>query len=686
MKQIRLLELELTNYRNIDHEVYVFGGKNAKIVGENRIGKTNTLEAIYFLFSNYLLDGSNDLTALKPLADTKKVVSVKGTFLVDDKEISIEKRYAENWVKKRGTTEVVLDGHYEEYFFNTVKQDKAKAYYDLLEEHFGVRNDSKGEVDVIQMLTNPLYLGNLGDSKDWTILRNFIIKIIGDVTNEEVFIAEPTTLLVKEDMEKALNNVEQVKKQYANGIKDLEQKITADNANIEMLEKTPKPSDEEVAVAQKGIEEHQNEIARLQSSIGTNAVVETLEKQVVETKKQVLDLNTREFTAFQASKTDPNADVNKQIADVNAEISDYIEKKMSVNSELQSMKNAKTYNETMRDGCVKHRQELIDDLRATRAEIANVDNLIQTECPTCHRPLEASDIDNARQEFIESHKFKEQNIIDEGKANTQKMQDCEAKLKEIDAQIAVYEKDLADIEGAIATRRNHINELKAKLVVSDSGAFVESDELKALRKKLADLEEQLRKAREEDSQANTSTAQLIAKEKEAIVPFQKVIDDKAYYDRQMQVLNAVRAQREGRNKELADLEQKKECLNLFTFTKLRLLNEHTAKVFGNIRFQLIKENLNGGFDPVCKPYIYDVDKDASTNTIWKSGSKSEKIVTGIAIAEAIKKELGLTELPYLFDEGGEISTDTFSTKFKTDAQIICVKVEDNIFKPVVVNF
>ena len=80
MKEVRLLEFELTNYRNIEHEVYVFDGSNAKIVGENRIGKTNTLEAIYFLLTNYLLDGSSDLSAIKPLSDTKKEVRVEGTF------------------------------------------------------------------------------------------------------------------------------------------------------------------------------------------------------------------------------------------------------------------------------------------------------------------------------------------------------------------------------------------------------------------------------------------------------------------------------------------------------------------------------------------------------------------------------------------------------------------------------
>ena len=114
-----------------------------------------------------------------------------------------------------------------------------------------------------------------------------------------------------------------------------------------------------------------------------------------------------------------------------------------------------------------------------------------------------------------------------------------------------------------------------------------------------------------------------------------------------------------------------------------MLDEKVESVFGHIKFQLVKQNINGGFDTVCKPYIYNVDKDQSTEVLWKSGSKSERIVTGIAIAECIKRALDLPNLPFLFDEGGEISTDTFRTKFKTESQLICVKVQDNILKPMV---
>mgnify|MGYP003301318948 FL=1 len=85
MKSVKLIKLELTNYRNIEHAIYEFNG-NSKIVGENRIGKTNTLESIYYLLSDALLNGNNDVASIKPLSDTKAIVKVEGTFDVDGED------------------------------------------------------------------------------------------------------------------------------------------------------------------------------------------------------------------------------------------------------------------------------------------------------------------------------------------------------------------------------------------------------------------------------------------------------------------------------------------------------------------------------------------------------------------------------------------------------------------------
>ena len=81
--------------------------------------------------------------------------------------------------------------------------------------------------------------------------------------------------------------------------------------------------------------------------------------------------------------------------------------------------------------------------------------------------------------------------------------------------------------------------------------------------------------------------------------------------------------------------------------------------------------------------MFDTVKNESTGVPWASASKSERVETGIAIAEALKKHLNLPDLPFLFDEGGEISTSTFAARFPTKSQIVCVRVIDDVMSPTV---
>ena len=174
--KVELKSLELTNYRNIKHASYDFDG-DSKIVGDNRIGKTNTLEAIVWLLTGKLLNGSSDIAAIKPMEDTKSEVRVEGAFQVGDNTILLRKEYGEEWTKTRGTSDLVFKGHYLKYYYNGVQQKTERDFWALLKEDFGIKEDYRG-IDLFQMLVNPFYLGDIGESKDWTNLRTFIISLI----------------------------------------------------------------------------------------------------------------------------------------------------------------------------------------------------------------------------------------------------------------------------------------------------------------------------------------------------------------------------------------------------------------------------------------------------------------------------------------------------------------------------
>ena len=116
-------------------------------------------------------------------------------------------------------------------------------------------------------------------------------------------------------------------------------------------------------------------------------------------------------------------------------------------------------------------------------------------------------------------------------------------------------------------------------------------------------------------------------------------------------------------------EQKLESAKSYYIKQADLLDKAQADLFGKKYFAFIKQNINGNYEPICK-LIYD------EKVPYTSCSQSEKIRLGIDLIESLRKLIDLPLLPILFDEGGEISKDTFS-KIKTDAQIICVRVSDD---------
>lgn len=680
MKNIELKELELTNYRNIEFAKYEFNG-NSKIIGENRIGKTNTLEAIYWLLTDKLLDGSSDVAAIKPLKDTSLEVRVKATFIIDGKEITLEKQFKERWVKTRGTTNIEFKGHDLTCVHNGVKQSTVKEYNQLVAEDFGFEQDSSTKVNFLQMLVNPFYLGNMGEGDDWKELRSFIIKLVGDVSDDDVAKTKPEFALIKQDLDNVGGRVDQLKKKITTNIDSLKTSIASDEAQISMLEQTPNPTDEEVAIAKKGVEEHEDKIATLKSNKGIDVASMDIASKIASKKIEVSKLENADL--LKANNDPTKKELTKKLAELRAKQSSFIGVKTTSSQIIKDLEFDIEDKKAEVENSKKRRFELIEQLKGIDKSIANP--VVDLECPTCHRKYDDADLEESKRILLETLNKDKEDLISKGKANKQVCEIAEKEVerltKELEKENAAFNKVVKDLEDV----SKEIDEVENK-ITSTNVVITPNPQIEVLKKEIVKLEEDLRNSRENFAKGIQDTQQLIYDEEQAMIPFKKVISDREYHNRQMETLVGVRNAKQQHSTDLANAEQMKEVLNQFIYTKLRMLDDNVSKVFGKIRFQLIRENINGGFDTVCKPYIFDTVKEESTTTTWKSGSKSERVATGIAIVEKVKVSLNLPNLPYLFDEGGEISNETFATRIKTNSQIICVNVVDNIQSPIVKSF
>lgn len=671
MKTVKLKNLTLTNYRNIPFATYEFNG-NSAIVGDNRIGKTNTLESIYWLLTDRLLDGSNDIAAIKPLKDTKLKVSVKATFDIDGKEVVLEKNYYENWVKTRGTTDLELKGHCVDLFYNGVKQPSQRAYIQLLSEDLGFTQDATTKVDFMQMLTNPFYLGNMGEGKDWTELRNFIIKIVGDVSDQDVINSNEVYKLIKADLEQVNGRIDELKKRYAAEINELKIQQIGDESQIKMLEQTPNPTEDELAIANKGIEEHEDRIRELKNGKGIDNKSIDINNRINAKKLEIANLEKEDYKRAQANSG--NTELYAKINGLQLEHNKLIQDTYVLESTKSGIDRNIAQLNVENNVRTAKRADLINELKKIDYKLANPE--IETECPHCHRPYDDGILENMREIAVAKLQEERNSKIEEGKANTATMKANAEEIEKYNKQLAELEEQIKQHKDSANAKAEEIRSLQAQLNTADT-SFEPNPKIAEMRNELAKLEEELNQSRTEWQNAQNNVNQAIYDEEEQMKPFKEVVNNREYYLRQMDMLKKVRETYDSHLARLSDAEQKKELLIKFNYDKLQLLDKNVERVFGEIKFQLIKENINGGFDTICKPYI------KGTSTTWKSGSKSERVTTGIAIAECIKKALNLPNLPFLFDEGGEISTETLNTRMNTESQLICVKIQDNITAPLV---
>ncbi|HCY07131.1 MAG TPA: hypothetical protein DHS57_07785, partial [Erysipelotrichaceae bacterium] len=189
---MKLLKVTINNFRNINHAEYELDKVNI-FAGPNRKGKTNTILAIYWAITGYLLDGSSDHASFKPLDDTSKEVSVELEF---DK-IKIKKVYFENWVKTRGSDTTTMQGHITEFYINDIKMKNSDAIEEI-KKAFNVDHElNTSKFDLLQATINPYYLAKV----EWKELRKFIISLIGDVSNEDIFKSNEMLEPIRERLE-----------------------------------------------------------------------------------------------------------------------------------------------------------------------------------------------------------------------------------------------------------------------------------------------------------------------------------------------------------------------------------------------------------------------------------------------------------------------------------------------------
>lgn len=663
----KLTRLFLQNYRNIAELELVLGGKDGKIVGQNRIGKTNCIEAICYLLTDKLLGGSADIASIKNQRDTRLKVVVEGTFLTQEGEVTLRKEYYEKWVRPRGSATEEMQGHSTDYFINGAKQSRARDFYDLLEQKLGIPT-TLGKLDAIQLVIDPFYLAEtVCGGKDWKFAREAVIDIVGDVLPNEIYAANEATKYAKEDLERHQYNDGEAKKAIRGEIDGYKKKVESNDAIINEYSKAVDVPEDEYQAAKARGDEIATQIKNLE-----NGDENPYAEEVTKLQNELFGLQQKQNATLYApvdhteSEKIWNELQNRERELLKLQNADAANKAL-VNRLAQELQFKQSAQNTYKKRLV----ELGEQAKAI---------MVDDTCPTCGQKLPPEKMEEAYNKKKAQILAEAQDIRDSALKNKQAIQILEEQMANANGP---------DLEPEITVRKVNISQLRDDLEKVKAKEYanvpkpdpVVQERIKAINERLA----QIQNFRAESAKGNEDQIKALCVEKDEV---QAKLSKRIAFESAKKRMAEIKAENAKIAKLQADAEQRIWAVGEFTKTKLQLLDKHMEEKLGEVRFQLIKENIkSGSYDEVCTPYIINPAMGKRTNTLFPDGSKSEQIYTGIQIIKAIRNVKGWEPLPVLFDQGGELDNHSMTkVAYDAEAQIIAVKVEGPSTIPMFVPF
>ena len=662
---MRIEHVKIEKFRNISHAEYDLSRVNL-FTGPNQTGKTNSIIAIYWAMTDFMLDGSSDYASIKPLYDTSLKASVTLEF---DTGFTLQKTYAEKWTKTRGSEEKTLTGHDTTYFINGIKTSVKEAKKKVRDE-FLQGSAETGKFDLLRAIVDPLYCGS---KCEWKVLREFIIDLCGDVSPADIAASNPNLVHVMDRLRTDDYNTSTTLKYYKQAVAKDNEVIETNKAKIEGLRTIICPSELDIANAEIALQNIDKSITDIKA--GKNAQILDNAEEAVRTAR----IELREAEQADRDTADAaNASINEQIRKADAEMkklrteqSEQFQSLSELRSRLETAKN-KARSAQME---VEYQEKKLKQLREDYARIARAKAPEAITCPNCGFALNQDEIDR----YQSSNKAALDKCAADGKAAAAeldnlkfKLEDAQNDVKQIKEIVDSAESDNEKLVAKIKEASKWLMQLNEQKV-----GVVESEATKAARLALANAETALNAARADQSIKSRDIQHRIQTLESEKAVHRQIIGAQEAYRQAQERIAAIEDDTKDVMKHMTDMEQMQMLVQEYIQCRLNLFQKRIESVFGTrLKIKLIEENIKeGSWNECCIPMI--VDKD----TPYSDGSGSEKIITGIYIAECIKRKLGLEDLPYIFDECDKLDSAHLGA-LETNSQLISTIVNDIDYKKI----
>lgn len=641
MKAILLKSLDIENFKGVK-ELHIDFENRTNVSGENATGKTSIFDA--FTWVMFDKDSKNrSVFEIKPLDQQNKVIrglvtTVTAVLEVNNKEIKLTKKYEEKWTRKRGESEATFTKNETTYMINDTPIKKSEYVKEIAEI---------ADEDQFKLLTNPYYFSN---ELNWKKAREVILEICGDITTEQIIEAkqELTPLVVEFEKENNIDKIIKNRKASKNNLSKEKEEIPVriNECDRGMYDVDFKEIEAQLNAKKADLEAIEDELLS-----GTKA-----NEQILKDKEKVFELKQE----IQSIKQSASEKGNKKRNELISEKDELQYNIKNLRNNLVYLERDNELKETLKKRAIEETTNLRDKWTKKSQETLDL-STIQTECPTCKRALETSDIEEKKKEMLDNfnlNKAKElKEIAELGKS---KNDDVELFNTEIERLKVDINKTLEEIQGKAVL----LDKIKKELENTKSTEIYSTDEEKRLTEISVEIKELEEKINNKDNDKNID--ELKENKKKLTVEIELLNKELAKRDINKELLDR-KEQLLNKEKELGiELAHQEKILNLcelFIKTKVSLLESNISSKFKNVTFKLFKEQINGGIEETCEALVDGVP--------FSNVNTAGQINGGLDIINTLSNHFGV-KMPIFID-----NRESVNTLIDIDSQVINLVVSND---------
>lgn len=635
MTTVKVMKLVLINFKGQKHLEVNFNPDVTYITGDNATGKTTIMDA--FLWVLFGKDSQNRADFnIKTLDAEGKAIhklehEVTAVIDVDGIQTAFRRCYKENWVKKRGAVEPVMDGHSVDYFVDDVPLSKRE--YDS-------RVSAICPEQLFRQITNPAYFPSLKMQDQ----RAMLFDIAGNITNDDVLKHLVTDknrdmyapLIEALNSRKSLDDFKKQTVSQKNLIKkevsDIPGRIEENNRNM------PEAQDwdairAQIAEKKSQIQDYDAQIADLsKASESVSAHKNSLRTKIndnlnrIDTlKREVRKSANEEYETWYLLLQDKKNELSRSEGSINSlsETLEYQKKEVSIfNQQKQGLLNV--YHQLKEEEFSVNEDELV--------------------CPTCGRLFDGDDyasrLETMKKNFNNKKIQKIDANVSEGKRLAGRIEDAEKLVSETEQKMSETVRLKDGLQREIEQMENH----KPEQVEDTERLLSENAEYQALQKQITEWTDDLNKpysvadtsdlrSKKNDLQLEVDTLNRELAKEDQIIRTTKRNEELEQQLRSMQ-------------QDIAACEQIEMSILEFMKAKVSMVEQRINSAFSYVKFKMFDTQVDGTEYDTCECMV-DGTPYCDLNT-------AKKMNAGIDIINALCRAKGVTA-PIFIDNRESVS-------------------------------